>query len=363
MQMTKSHSILSKRASKNANNANLAKFGINPYRFKRKRYGAPILRADSTTTFRALYPPIEPYVTERLAVEGDHQIYIEQAGNPAGIPILFVHGGPGGGCSPIQRRFFDPTKFRIILFDQRGCGRSKPHASLDNNTTWDLVADMEAIREHLGIHKWALFGGSWGSTLSLIYAETHPERVTNLVLRGIFLMRESELNWFYKNGTSAIFPEAWARFSGMVPEEERENLIEAYYKRLTEPEFEKDRLAFAREWSLWEGSTVTLVPDDEQRAHSVDPIFATAFARIEAHYFINKGFLEDDNQILKNANKLVNIPATIIQGRYDSICPPVAAYELSKAMPWAKLLIVPVAGHSAFEPAIQHELICATDAI
>lgn len=321
------------------------------------------MRADSTTTLRALYPSIEPYATERLSVSGDHQIYVEQAGNPNGIPILFVHGGPGGGCSPIQRRFFDPAKFRIILFDQRGCGRSKPHASLENNTTWDLVTDMEMIREHLKIKAWALFGGSWGSTLSLLYAETHPTRVLNLILRGIFLMRQRELDWFYKKGTSAIFPEAWTRFSNMVPEAERGNLIAAYYKRLTDPAHKHERLSFAREWSLWEGSTVTLVPDDEQRAHSVDPIFATAFARIEAHYFINKGFLDDDNQILRDAGKLLNVPTTIIQGRYDSICPPISAYELSQAMPWAKLLMVPVAGHSAFEPSIQHELICATDAI
>jgi len=321
------------------------------------------LRADSTTTFRTLYPAIEPYAQEHLAVDDTHKVYVEQSGNPEGIPILFVHGGPGGGTSSIQRRFFNPQKFRIILFDQRGCGRSRPHASLEDNDTWHLVADMEKIREHLAVDRWALFGGSWGSTLSLLYAETHPDRVSNLVLRGIFLMREREINWFYHGGTRAIFPEAWSRFAGTVPEDERGNLVSAYYKRLTDPEFERERLHFAKEWSLFEGSTVTLVPDDEQRAHSVDPVFALAFARIEAHYFENKGFLEDDNQILRDAGRLMNIPTTIIQGRYDAICPPVSAWELSQAMPWAELKIVPVAGHSAFEPAVQHELICATDAI
>ena len=320
------------------------------------------MRADSTTTFRSLYPPIEPYASTRLSVSGGHEIYIEQSGNPAGIPILFVHGGPGGGTSPIQRRFFNPGKYRIILFDQRGCGRSKPHASLDANTTWDLVADMEAIRVHLGIGSWMLFGGSWGSTLALLYAEAYAERVNSLILRGIFLSRKRELAWFYQHGTRSVFPESWERFSAMVPEAERNDLIDAYHRRLTDPDFEGDRLAFAKEWSLWEGSTVTLIPDDAQRAHSVDPVFALAFARIEAHYFKHGGFLETDNQIIENAEKLKAIPTTIVQGRYDVICPPTSAWELAQAMPWATLKMVPVAGHSAFEPAIQHELICATDA-
>lgn len=320
------------------------------------------MRADSSTTFRTLYPSIEPFSSERIAVPGGHEIYIEQSGNPSGLPVLFVHGGPGGGTSPIQRRFFNPDKFRIILFDQRGCGRSRPHASLENNTSWDLVADMEAIRRHLGVEKWLLFGGSWGSTLSLLYAETHPERVHSMILRGIFLMRQQELDWFYQNGTRALFPEAWDRFASMVPPEERHDLIGAYYARLTDGKHERERLSFAKEWSLWEGSTVTLVPDEEQRAHSVDPVFALAFARIEAHYFINKGFLTRDDQILHDAGRLVNVPTTIIQGRYDAICPPTSAWELARAMPWARLKIVPVAGHSAFEPSIQHELICATDA-
>ncbi len=321
------------------------------------------MRADSNTTYRTLYPQIEPYSVQHLPVSGNHQIYVEQSGNPHGLPIVFVHGGPGGGTSSIQRRFFNPKKFRIILFDQRGCGKSKPHASLENNTSWDLVADMEAIRTHLGISSWSLFGGSWGSTLSLLYAETHPERVSNLILRGIFLMRDRELDWFYQNGTKSIFPEAWERFERVIPEDERHDMISAYYKRLTEEEYNADKLIYAKEWSLWEGSTVTLVPDHEQRSQSVDPIFALAFARIEAHYFKHKGWLKTDDQLLTDASKLVNVPTTIVQGRYDAICPPISAWELSKAMPWAKLKMVPVAGHSAFESPIQHELICATDAI
>ncbi|WP_417455964.1 prolyl aminopeptidase [Kordiimonas sp.] len=321
------------------------------------------MRADSTTTFRSLYPSIEPYTSERIPVADGHEIYVEQSGNPHGIPVLFVHGGPGGGTSPIQRRFFNPSKYRIILFDQRGCGKSRPHASLENNTTWDLIADMEAIRTHLRVKTWVLFGGSWGSTLSLLYAQTHPERTRQIILRGIFLSRRKELDWFYRDGTRSLFPEAWKRFSSMVPTDEQDDLIKAYYKRLTAPEFERERLSFAKEWSLWEGSTVTLVPDDEQRAHSVDPVFALAFARIEAHYFLNQCFLDSDNHILRDCHKLKDIPVTIIQGRYDAICPPTSAWELAQAMPWASLKIVPVAGHSAFEPAIQHELICATDAV
>lgn len=321
------------------------------------------MRADSTTTLRTLYPTIDPYSVQHITVEGGHQIYVEQSGNPDGVPVLFVHGGPGGGTSGIQRRFFNPRKFRIILFDQRGCGKSRPHASLENNTSWDLVNDMEIIRTHLGITSWSLFGGSWGSTLALIYAQKYPSHVQNLILRGIFLMRERELNWFYQTGTCSLFPEAWDRFEQMIPEDERGDMISAYYKRLTEPEYVEDKLNYAKEWSLWESSTVTLTPDHEQRSHSIDPVFALAFARIEAHYFKHKGWLECDDQLLRDAPKLLNIPTTIVQGRYDAICPPISAWELCKAMPWAKLKMVPVAGHSAFEPAIQHELICATDAI
>ncbi|WP_262693831.1 prolyl aminopeptidase [Kordiimonas aquimaris] len=320
------------------------------------------MRADSKLALRTLYPPIQPYAADWVTVENGHRIYVEQSGAPDGIPVLFVHGGPGGGTSPVQRRFFNPRKYRIILFDQRGCGKSQPHASLNHNTTQHLIGDMELIREALSIDNWLLFGGSWGSTLSLLYAQAYPERTRGLILRGIFLMREREMDWFYKDGTSRIFPEAWEQFRSMVPEGEQNDLIAAYYKRLSDPEFEKERLQFAKEWSLWEASSVTLMPDEEQQAHSVDPIFALAFARIEAHYFHNRGFLKRENQILEDAHKLNGIPTTIIQGRYDSICPPSSAWELAQAMPWAKLKIVPIAGHSAFEPAIQHELICATDA-
>ena len=320
------------------------------------------MRADGKLALRTLYPPIQPYAADWVSVENGHRIYVEQSGDPDGIPVLFVHGGPGGGTSPVQRRFFNPRKYRIILFDQRGCGKSQPHASLVNNTTQHLISDMECIRQALSIDSWLLFGGSWGSTLSLLYAQAYPEHTRGLILRGIFLMRERELDWFYKDGTSRIFPDAWVKFKNMVPEKEQHDLIAAYYKRLTEPAFEAERLQFAKEWSLWEASAVTLMPDEEQQAHSVDPIFALAFARIEAHYFHHRGFLNRENQILEDAHKLEGIPTTLIQGRYDSICPPESAWELAQAMPWVKLKVVPVAGHSAFEAAIQHELICATDA-
>lgn len=310
---------------------------------------------------RPLYPAIEPFAREHVRTPDGHEIYVEQSGNPDGYPILFVHGGPGGGTSPMQRRFFDPARYRIILFDQRGCGRSRPHASLENNTTWHLVADMELIREKFAIKRWALFGGSWGSTLALLYAETHPDRVTHLVLRGIFLMRQRELDWFYGHGTRAIFPEAWERFSALIPDDEQDDIIAAYHRRLTDPEYTGQRLMAAKEWSLWEASSVTLIPDEGQQRLSVDPEFALAFARIEAHYFVHKGFLETDNQILRDADRLAHVPTTIVQGRYDAICPPVSAFELAQAMPWATLKVVPAAGHSAFEPGIRHELIKATD--
>ena len=322
------------------------------------------MRSNTTTSLRELYPPIEAFNHEYLEVSGGHQIYIEQSGNKNGIPIVFLHGGPGGGTSPLQRRFFDPDKFHIILFDQRGCGKSKPHASLDDNTTWNLIEDIETIRTHLKFDKWAVFGGSWGSTLALLYAEVYPERVSNLILRGIFLMRDKELDWFYGGGTGAIFPEAWARFKNPIPHNEQSDLIEAYHKRLISDEITRsEQLMFAKEWSLWEASTVTIDSDQDNRTLSVDPVFAHAFARIEAHYFKNKGFLDNTNYILDNCHKLEGIPTTIVQGRYDAICPPVSAYELAQKMPWAKLKIVPLSGHSAFEPPITHELICAADAI
>lgn len=309
---------------------------------------------------RHLYPTIEPYSAEHLDVGDGHEIYVEQSGNKDGIPVIFIHGGPGGGTSPLQRRFFDPEKYRIILFDQRGCGRSRPHASVDHNTTWHLIGDMERIRKYLSIDKWVLFGGSWGSTLALLYAEQHSDRTSAIVLRGVFLMMQSELNWFYGHGTSAIFPEAYERFIEIIPENERGDIIKAYCERLMgdDPEVQ---LEAAQRWSVWEGNAVTLVPDDMQLRQSAAPDFALAFARIEAHYFLNNGFLEQDDQILANAHKIQHIPTTIIQGRYDAICPPRSAWELKKALPSATLKIIPVAGHSAFEADIVHELVTAMD--
>lgn len=312
---------------------------------------------------RELYPPLNPNRSFHLDVGDGHLIYVEECGNPAGVPIVFVHGGPGGGISGLQRRFFDPTRFRIILFDQRGCGRSQPHASLHNNTSQHLVADMEKIRRYIGLDKWVLFGGSWGSTLSILYAETHPERCLSLILRGVFLATREELDWFYGGGTGAIFPESWHDFVSLVPENERSDLIGAYYKRLTVPEFEKERLIFAKAWSLWEGSTVSLIPDIREARQSIDPNFALAFARIEAHYFINNCFMRDNNQLLSDAYKIGDIPVHIVQGRYDAICPPLSAYKLDQHLGNCQLTIVPAAGHSAFEPGIRHELICVSDQV
>ncbi len=320
------------------------------------------MRADRPEPPRALFPPIEPYERTHIDVGDGHTVYVEQSGKRNGMPVLFVHGGPGGGTGPVQRRFFDPAKYRIILFDQRGCGRSRPHASLDHNTTHHLIADMEVIRRAFGIDRWMLFGGSWGSTLALLYAQAYPERVTHLVLRGIFLMMERELKWFYERGTSAIFPEAWDQFIAPIPEGERGDIIKAYYQRLTSDLPRSEVLTFARAWSLWEGSTVTLVPDDTQQIHALDPSFALAFARIEAHYFFHRGFLKYDDQILKETHKIAHIPTHIVQGRYDAICPPQSAFELHRHLPNSTLDMIPVAGHSAFESGIQHSLINATDA-
>lgn len=312
------------------------------------------------TQRRTLYPEIEPYRAGRLRVSDVHEIYFEESGNPRGKPVIFVHGGPGGGTEPRQRRFFDPAAYRIVLFDQRGCGKSTPYACLEENTTWHLVADMEALREHLGIERWQVFGGSWGSTLSLAYAERHPARVTELVLRGIFLLRKQELDWFYQRGASALFPDAWEEYLTFIPEAERGDLLTAYHRRLTGPDPEVQHRA-ARAWSVWEGRTSCLFTNPELVAKTAGDDFALAFARIECHYFMNKGFFTTETQLLDDVHRIRHIPTVIVQGRYDVVCPAESAWALHRAFPEAGLRIVADAGHSAMEPGILHELVEATD--
>lgn len=307
-----------------------------------------------------LYPELEPNKTGMLKVSSTHEIYYEESGNPKGKPAVFVHGGPGGGTEGKQRRFFDPEKYRIILFDQRGCGKSKPYACLEENTTWDLVEDMEKLRQHLEIEKWLVFGGSWGSTLALAYAETHPQKVTELVLRGIFLLRKREIDWFYQEGASYIFPDVWEDYLSLIPKEERGDLVKAYYKRLTGSDKET-QLKAARAWSIWEGKTSKLLPDTAFADHYGEDEFALAFARIECHYFTHSGWFKPDDQLLKNAGKLKNIPAVIVQGRYDVVCPMDSAWALHREWPEAEFILVPDAGHSAFEPGICKALVSACD--
>jgi proline iminopeptidase len=313
-----------------------------------------------TETRRTLYPDVEPHDTGFLQVSPLHRIYYEQCGNPRGKPVVFLHGGPGAGCNAKSRRFFDPRHYRIVLFDQRGCGRSTPHAELADNTTWHLVADIEQLREHLRIERWQVFGGSWGSTLALAYAQTHAERVSELVLRGIFMLRRWELEWFYQKGCDAIFPDAWEEYLKPIPEVERADLMSAYYRRLTSADADT-RLAAARAWSVWEGATSFLFQDQSHIVSSGEDAFALAFARIECHYFVHGGFFEHDDQLLRNVHRLRNIPAVIVQGRYDIVCPLRSAWDLHRAWPEADLRIVADAGHSALEPGIAHELIAATD--
>ena len=308
-----------------------------------------------------LYPEIEPYKHEMLKVSDIHEIYLEECGNPAGKPVVFVHGGPGGGARRDDRRFFDPNKYRIVLFDQRGCGRSTPHASLEDNTTWDLVADMEKIRAHLNIETWQVFGGSWGSTLALSYAIKHPAQVSELVLRGIFMLRRKELLWFYQEGCSRLFPDVWQEFLKPIPLVERADLISAYHRRLTSQN-ETVRLEAARAWSIWEGSTSKLVPDSNFIEHFSDAQFAAAFARIECHYFVHGGFFPSENWIIENVEAIRHIPGTIVQGRYDVVCPAESAFELAQAWPEADLHMVCSAGHNAQEPGIRSALVAATDA-
>jgi proline iminopeptidase len=306
-----------------------------------------------------LYPSIEPFRQGRLAVSDGHEIYFEECGNRHGKPVAIVHGGPGGGCNPTMRRYHDPARYRIVLFDQRGCGRSTPYASLDHNTTWDLVEDMERLRSHLGIDRWQLLGGSWGSTLSLAYAETHPDRVSELILRGIFLLRRAELDWFYTEGCSWLYPEAFESYVQPIPPAERGDMIAAYYRRLTHADTAV-QLEAARAWSLWEASTLSLMPDPERLRVFGAEAYALAFARIECHYFINRGFLRSDDQLLADAHRIADVPGTIVHGRYDVVTPAKNAVDLKKAWPKADLRIVPDAGHAMTEPGIIHELLSAT---
>ncbi len=309
----------------------------------------------------ALYPPIEPYAAEQIDVGAGHRLYLEQSGNANGLPALFLHGGPGAGCGPSHRRFFDPRRYRIILFDQRGCGRSTPHASLEHNSTWDLVADIERIRVALGIERWLVFGGSWGSTLALAYAQTHPQRVSALVLRGVFLCRPDEIAWFYQQGASWVFPDHWRDFLVPIPETEHGDLLHAYHRRLTAADPET-RLTAAKAWSLWEGRCATLLPDQSLRSAFADDALALSLARIECHYFVHQAFLRP-NQLLDDAPRLAAaaIPGVIIHGRYDLICPLRSAWELAAAWPEARLEVIADAGHAAFEPGIARALVAATD--
>jgi proline iminopeptidase len=308
----------------------------------------------------SFYPETEPYRTGRLRVSRLHEIYFEECGNQNGKPVVLVHGGPGAGSSPTMRRLHDPKAYRIILFDQRGCGRSTPYAELRENTTWDLVEDMEALRVHLGIDKWQVAGGSWGSTLGLAYSQSHPDRVSELVLRGIFLLRRAELLWFYQEGCSWIYPDLWQDYIAPIPEGERGDLMGAYYRRLTGDD-EQEKVRCARAWSRWEGGTLSLLPDASRVAKFGEEAYAVAFARIECHYFMNGGFFSPDDQLLRKAHHLAAIPAVIVHGRYDVVTPVKNAVDLHREWPQADLRIVADAGHATTEPGIVHELVTATN--
>ena len=309
---------------------------------------------------RELYPPIEPFATGHLEVSRLHSMYFEQVGDPAAAKAVFLHGGPGGGLDPAYRRYFDPARWHVTLFDQRGSGRSTPHAELRENTTWDLVADIERLREHLGIEQWLVFGGSWGSTLALAYAQAHPERVTGLVLRGIFLLRRKELLWFYQEGASWLFPDAWEHFLAPIPLVERGDLMSAYHRRLTSDDAAV-RAEAARAWSIWEGTTSRLHVDPDYIARFGEDRFAEAFARIEAHYFVHGGFFRTDTQLLDDVPRIAHLPGVIVQGRYDVVCPMASAWALHRRWPGSRLVVVPDAGHSVKEPGIVSALIEATD--
>ncbi|WP_204112556.1 prolyl aminopeptidase [Shimia biformata] len=307
-----------------------------------------------------LYPPTTPFDQRMLEVGDGHTVYVEQCGNPQGVPVVVLHGGPGGGCSPAMRRYFDPAVYRIVLFDQRGCGKSTPHASVEANTTWHLVADIERIRATLGIEQWIVFGGSWGATLSLVYAQTHPDRVACLVLRGVFLMTRRELQWFYGGGAGQFWPEAWARFTSLIPEDEHNDLIAAYHKRLFSGE-RTTEIQYARAWATWENALASVSSDGA--GGEVPPVYAHAFSRLENHYFHNAGFLEEDGQILKNIARIEHIPGYVVQGRYDMICPPRSAYELTRRWPASRLRLIRNAGHALSEPGISAELVRIMDEI
>lgn len=306
-----------------------------------------------------LYPEIKPYARHTLAVDDLHSLYIDESGSPNGIPVLFIHGGPGGSCGRYDRRYFDPERYRIILYDQRGAGRSTPHAELTDNTSQNLVADIEKIRAHLGVEKWVLFGGSWGSTLSVLYAETHPENVLGMILRGIFLCRDEDIRWFYQEGASRIFPDYWQEFLVPIPEAERDDLLGAYYSRLTSNN-ELAKMAAAKAWATWEGRCSTLRPSNDVVNSFAEPHRALSISRIEAHYFMNKSFLEP-NQLLNDAHKIADIPGIIVHGRYDMVCPLDGAFALHKAWPMSKLQIIRDAGHSSHEPGIIDALVHATN--
>ena len=315
---------------------------------------------DQKRAVQYLYPPIDPFDQRMLPVGNGHLVYVEQCGNPDGIPVVVLHGGPGGGCSPSMRRYFDPDKYRVILFDQRGCGRSRPHASVTDNTTWHLVADIELIRETLGIAQWAVFGGSWGATLSLIYAQAHPSVVTNLILRGVFLMTQAELDWFYGGGAGKFWPEVWERFTKLIPADEQDDFIAAYHRRLFSGDLRIEQ-EYGRAWSAWENALASI--HSSGGSHEGPSGYARAFARLENHYFINGGFLDFDGQILAQIDRIAHIPGVIVQGRYDMICPPTSAHAISKVWPKSTLKMVRNAGHALSEPGISAELVRAMDEI
>ena len=309
---------------------------------------------------RDLYPPIEPYHQGKLKVSDLHTIHYEESGNPEGKPLIFLHGGPGGGITSMYRQYFDPQLWRIIIFDQRGCGKSNPYAELRENTTWDLVRDIEQLREHLNVSQWVVFGGSWGSTLALAYSQTHPDSCKGLILRGIFMLRPSEIRWFYQEGANQIYPDAWQEYLRPIPPAEQGDLLSAYYKRLTN-EDPQVRLEAARAWSIWEASTSKLIPSETSKERFGQANFAEAFAMIECHYFVNQGFFEQENQLLENIDRIRHLPGIIVQGRYDVVCPMITAWELHQAWQEAEFIVINDAGHSVSEPGIKDALIKASD--